>query len=127
MNKVLLAALVAANAALAATALVARAAPAAAQSTGAQLFGQCAACHSTDGTNGLGPTLKGILGRESASVPGFAFSGAMKRAHLRWTAEQLDAYIANPQAVVPGNAMPYAGMTDGEQRAALIAYLATLK
>jgi cytochrome c len=126
MHKVLSAALVAASAALASAALTARAAPDA-QTTGAQLFGQCAACHSTDGTNGLGPTLKGILGRESASVPGFAFSGAMKRAHLQWTADQLDAYIANPQAVIPGNAMPYAGMPDSAQRAALIAYLATLK
>lgn len=126
MHRVLSAALVAASAALAAAALTANAAPGA-QPNGAQLFGQCAACHSTDGTNGLGPTLKGILGRESASVPGFAFSGAMKRAHLHWSADQLDAYIANPQAVVPGNAMPYAGMPDSAQRAALIAYLATLK
>jgi cytochrome c len=94
---------------------------------GEELFGQCAACHSTNGTNGLGPTLKGVVGRDSASVPGFAFSNPMKRAHLRWTAEQLDAYIANPQGVVPGNAMPYAGMADSAQRAALIAYLAALK
>ena len=94
---------------------------------GEQVFAQCAACHSTDGTNGVGPTLKGVVGRASASVPGFAYSNAMKRAQLQWTAEELDKYIANPQAAVPGNVMPYAGMPDATERAALIAYLATLK
>jgi cytochrome c len=99
----------------------------AADPAGEQAFAQCAACHSTDGSNGVGPTLKGIVGRASASVPGFAYSSAMKHAQLQWTPEQLDKYIANPQAAIPGNVMPYAGMTDAGQRAALIAYLSTLK
>lgn len=99
----------------------------AADGPGQQAFGECAACHSTDGTAGVGPTLKGIVGRGSASVPGFAYSGAMKRAQLKWTAEQLDKYLANPQVAVPGNAMPYAGMNDANERSALIAYLSTLK
>lgn len=99
----------------------------AADSSGEQAFAECAACHSTDGAPGVGPTLKGIVGRGSASVPGFAYSSAMKRAQLRWTAEQLDKYLANPQVAVPGNAMPYAGMDDANERSALIAYLSTLK
>jgi cytochrome c len=94
---------------------------------GEQAFAECMACHSVDGTNGVGPTLKGVVGRASASVPGFAYSSAFKRAQFRWTTEQLDKYVADPQAVVPGNVMPYAGMPDPVQRAALIAYLATLK
>jgi len=99
----------------------------AADGDGQAAFAECAACHTADGTNQVGPTLKGIVGRNSASVPGFAYSNAMKRAQLQWTTEQLDEYIANPQAVVPGNVMPYAGMADATRRAALIAYLATLK
>ena len=94
---------------------------------GEQAFAECAACHSVDGSNGVGPTLKGVVGRHSASVPGFAYSNAFKRAQLTWTPEQLDKYVADPQAVVPGNVMPYAGMSDPAQRAALIAYLATLE
>lgn len=90
-------------------------------------FVECAACHSTDGTNALGPTLKGIVGRQSASVPDFAYSNAMKRAKVQWSAAELDRYLADPQGVVPGNAMPYAGMPDPKQRKALIAYLSTLK
>ena len=100
---------------------------AAADATGQSAFAECAACHSTDGTNGVGPSLKGIVGRSSAAVPGFAYSNAMKHAQLQWTAAQLDKYIASPQALVPGNVMPYAGMSDAARRAALIAYLATLK
>jgi len=99
----------------------------AASDDGKQAFTQCAACHSTDGSAGVGPTLKGVVGRQSASVPGFPYSGAMKRSHLVWTADELDKYLANPQGTVPGNAMPYAGMSDAAQRSALIAYLETLK
>jgi cytochrome c len=98
-----------------------------ADAAGQSAFVQCAACHSTDGSNGVGPSLKGIVGRSSASVSGFAYSNAMKRAQLQWTAEQLDKYIASPQTVVPGNVMPYAGMADATRRADLVAYLATLK
>lgn len=100
---------------------------AAADDSGEQIFAQCAACHSTDGTNATGPTLKGIVGRASASVPGFSYSPAMKRSHVTWTAEQLDKYITDPQGLIPGNTMPYAGLPDAKQRAALIAYLNTLK
>jgi cytochrome c len=98
-----------------------------AAASGEQVFSECAACHSRDGGPGLGPTLKGVVGRPSASVPGFTYSNAMKRAQLTWTADNLDKYIADPQHVVPGNAMPYAGMSDAAARAALVAYLATLK
>jgi cytochrome c len=94
---------------------------------GQQVFTQCAVCHSTDGTNGTGPTLKGIVGRASAAVSGFAYSGAMKRAHLTWTSDELDKYLTDPQGAVPGNTMPYAGLADAQQRSALIAYLGTLK
>jgi cytochrome c len=100
---------------------------AAADDSGKEAFSQCAACHTTDGSASVGPTLKGIVGRQSASVAGFPYSPAMKRVHWAWTADQIDKYIANPQATVPGNTMPYTGMTDAAERAALIAYLETLK
>jgi cytochrome c len=125
MKKVLIVTVVAVSGAMVAL-LTGRAAPAA-DAGGQQLFVQCAACHSTDGSNGVGPTLKGVVGRASASVPGFAYSNPMKRAHLTWSNDELDKWLVNPQAVVPGNAMPFAGMPDGQQRASLIAYLATLK
>lgn len=94
---------------------------------GRALYAQCAACHSTDGTNGVGPSLKGIWGRRVASVPGFRYSRAMRRAMLTWTNETLDAYLRSPQGFLPGNIMPFSGMADPKQRAVLIDYLRQLK
>jgi len=94
---------------------------------GKQVYAQCAACHSIDGSHGVGPSLQGVIGRQAGSAPGFRFSRAMKGAGYPWDAKTLDAYIANPQGAVPGNVMPYAGLADARQRADLIAYLASLK
>ncbi len=88
---------------------------------------QCSVCHSVDGSNGVGPSLKGIVGSKSGEIPGFRFSRAMKGANIVWDAKTLDAYLTDPQKAVPGNQMPFSGMTDAKQRADVIAYLATLK
>lgn len=90
-------------------------------------FDQCAVCHSVDGVNGTGPTLKGIIGRKSGTVPGFRYSRAMKNAAIIWDESALDRYLANPQDVVPGNIMPFSGVPDAAQRAELIAYLKTVR
>ena len=94
---------------------------------GEQVFAQCIACHSVDGKNGVGPSLQGILGRKSGEFPGFHYSRAMKGAGITWKSKTLNAYIADPQKVVPGNVMPFSGVADAKQRADLIAYLGTLK
>lgn len=91
---------------------------------GQKAFQACAACHSTaPGVNGVGPSLAGIVGRKAGSLPGFNYSRAMKASNITWDEASLDAYVANPQQKVPGNHMPYAGMSDAQQRAALIAFL----
>ncbi|HET7772840.1 MAG TPA: c-type cytochrome [Burkholderiaceae bacterium] len=95
---------------------------------GHQLFEACSVCHSTEaGGQGLGPTLHGIVGRPAGSVPGYRYSRALKNAHLTWTVQELDRYVADPQAAVPGNRMPYSGMPAAADRASLLAYLETLK
>ena len=53
----------------------------------------------------------------------YRYSPALKRSGITWTAEALDTFIADPQASVPANRMPYAGMPDAGDRADLIAYL----
>lgn len=91
-------------------------------------FAQCAACHTVaPGQNRLGPTLYKVVGRKKASVPGFAYSPAMKAQKGAWTEAELDAYIANPRAKVPGSRMVYAGMPDAAKRARLIAWLKSIK
>jgi cytochrome c len=94
---------------------------------GKALFTQCAVCHSTDGSNTVGPSLKGIAGRKTGTAEGFRYSRAMKNAGIVWDDKTLDAYLADPQKLIPGNVMPFSGIADAKQRADVIAYLQTLK
>ena len=91
-------------------------------------FAQCAACHAVKpGQNRLGPSLFGVVGRAKASVPGFSYSPALKAQKGVWNDAELNAYIANPRAKVPGGRMFYPGMADATKRARLIAWLKTQK
>jgi len=92
-------------------------------------FQRCAICHRAekDGGNGLGPNLFGVVGRKAGTVENFAYSSAMKNSGITWTPEKLTAYIEHPASVVPGNRMAFAGIGNAEQRADVVAYLATLK
>ena len=90
-------------------------------------FQDCAACHRLEaGTNNVGPSLYRIFERKAAALEDFRYSPAMKRSGISWTPETLDKFIADPQAVVPANRMPYAGMANPSDRADLIAYLAKM-
>jgi cytochrome c len=87
-------------------------------------FQDCAACHKLEaGANNVGPSLHGILTRKAGEIADFRYSPAIKRSGIVWTPETLDKFITDPQALVPGNRMPYAGMANAGDRADLIAYL----
>jgi cytochrome c2 len=87
-------------------------------------FQDCAACHKLEaGANNVGPTLHGIFTRKAGEIADFRYSPAIKRSGIVWTPETLDKFITDPQALVPGNRMPYAGMAYASDRADLIAYL----
>jgi cytochrome c len=92
-----------------------------------EVFDQCAVCHSTDGTNATGPTLKGVFGRQSGTVSGFRYSRAMRGAGVTWDAKTLDQYLSSPQEFIAGNVMPFSGVSDAGERASIIAYLRSLK
>ena len=82
------------------------------------------ACHRHErGTNAVGPTLFGVFDRKAGELADYRYSPALKRSGITWTAQTLDAFIADPQQVVPANRMPYAGMPDAGARADPIAYL----
>jgi cytochrome c len=92
------------------------------------VFAPCAACHKVEkGKNGLGPHLSRIVGRKRASVAGFTYSDAMKAKGGVWSESELDAYLASPKTYIPGNRMSFPGYKDPIKRAAMIAYLKTLK
>lgn len=96
---------------------------------GAALFAHCAGCHSAaaDGESGLGPNLHAIFGRRIGADPAFPYSPAFRSLAGRWSAETLDAFLADPQAFAPGTTMISEPMTDAEQRRELIRYLRTLR
>ena len=96
---------------------------------GERAYQKCYACHALEGPDPStqGPSLKGIVGRAVAAETGFVYSAAI-RAYAakepRWTREALGAFLADPQAVAPDNEMGFFGVTDAEERRALIEYLA---
>ena len=96
---------------------------------GASVFARCAICHSISkgAANKIGPNLFGIAGSKAAAVPNFSFSTALKNSGIVWSDDKLDAWIASPSTLVPGNRMAFAGISNTQQRADLVAYLDTLK
>ncbi|WP_411380127.1 c-type cytochrome [Pseudomonas sp. MPB26] len=85
-------------------------------------WGKCAACHSlAEGNNSmLGPNLHGVIGRKAGSLDGFVYSPAMKASDMVFTADKLDAFVAAPEEVVPKNRMPFSGLKNPKDRAAVI-------
>lgn len=94
---------------------------------GEGLWRACSACHALEqGTNGVGPYLYGVVGRDVAAVDGYNYSGNLIAVNDVWTAEELNAFLESPKAYAPGTAMSYNGMRKIEDRANLIAYLDSL-
>jgi len=87
----------------------------------------CAVCHSPEaGTNKLGPSLFGVVGRKAGAVGDYTYAPAMKNAGLTWDRATLDKYVNDPQGVVPGTKMLFPGIKSADDRKAVIDYLATL-
>lgn len=97
-------------------------------SKGERVYGKCRACHKLEeGAHTTGPALYGIVGHDKAAMDGFAYSDALlAMAGETWTPENLDAWLEDPRGYAPGNKMTFAGLKDIEDRANLIAYLATI-
>lgn len=96
--------------------------------TGAQQFKQrCMACHSvTAGAKGVAaPNLAGVANRAAASTP-YAYSAALKKSGLKWTAPTLSTFLTGPAKMVPGTRM-FASVPDQAARDNIVAYLMTLK
>jgi len=88
----------------------------------------CQTCHTfaKGDKNGVGPNLYGIVGDHKGEGRNFNFSAAMKAKGGTWTYDDLNAFLTNPKAFVPGTAMGFAGVQRDSQRADIIAYLRTL-
>lgn len=96
---------------------------------GQGVFKACAACHDATkgGPNKSGPNLYGVVGRNHASADGFAYSEALAALKAEpWTYEALNAFIKSPKTAVEGTKMGFGGIKKDQDRANLLAYLATL-
>lgn len=71
-----------------------------------------------------GPSLAELWNRKAGTLVSFSrYSPAMKSANIEWNDKTLDEWITDPQHVVPGNQMTFAGVKDAKQRADLLAFL----
>ena len=103
-------------------------APASVASGAPAEFAVCTGCHAIfAGKNGIGPSLWGVVGRKAGSLPGYAYSAALQKSGIVWTPETLDVWLSGPMTMVPGTKMSFGGYSDAKPRAAVIAYLKTLK
>ena len=91
---------------------------------GERIFRLCVGCHSLKpGEIRVGPSLAALFGRKAGSEQGYPYSMALKNAAVVWDEKTLDAWLANPRKLVPGNRMFFRGMKKGENREDLIAFL----
>ncbi len=96
--------------------------PAGDAARGERLYaGRCGFCHSLD-ANRFGPRHRGVYGRHVAAVPDFRYSKALASRDFTWTAEALDAWLADPKRFAPGTSMGVKTPSP-QDRADLIAYL----
>jgi len=89
---------------------------------GRALFAErCTACHALD-RNKIGPSLGGVVGRRAGSAAGYDYSAALKNAGLVWSADNLERWLADPRAFIPGVKMPIR-VLDAPSRKDIVAYL----
>ncbi len=93
---------------------------------GEKIFAKCSSCHTAaqGGANGIGPDLWGTVGEPiGMGKAGYAFSSALSGHGGNWTYENLFEWLKSPSAFAPGTKMTFAGLSSGEDRANVIAYL----
>ena len=88
---------------------------------GKTVYQICMGCHSLD-EDDVGPHHRGVVGRVAGTVPGYAYSPALKNSHIVWSPDTLDRWLTNPQGLVPGVKMFFA-LPSSQDRADVIAYL----
>ena len=103
-------------------AAAAQSAAAADAAHGQELYeSRCGGCHSLD-ANRVGPAHRGVFGRKAGSVPNFSYSSSVKSSAVVWEERTLDAWLTNPQALIPGQRMNFR-VALPQDRADIIAYL----
>ena len=63
-----------------------------------------------------------MFGRQAGTLPSFKYSAGFAKAGFAWDEARLDAYLTNPQAVIPGGIMAYR-QSNPATRQSIIAWL----
>ena len=91
---------------------------------GEVVFHRCQACHSMEeGKNKVGPSLHGVVGRKAASLEGYNYSDALKKANLTWDEATLTKWLQNPRKLVPGTKMVFPGLRSEDDIKNVIDYI----
>jgi len=97
---------------------------------GEKIYKKCKACHTIGEGAKLrtGPPLNNIVGFEMGQFEGFKYSKgmvALSDEDTVWTIENLNAFFTKPRDFIAKTKMSFGGLKSEEDRANLIAYLAT--
>ena len=92
---------------------------------GEQVFNKCMACHNDlkGGPNQTGPNLWGVVGAPIGEGRGFAFSDVLSKKGGTWDWDNLSQWLTSPRAFAPGTKMSFAGLSNPQDRADVIAFL----
>src|SRR6476619_1694181 len=92
---------------------------------GADVFKKCAACHTAEkgGPNQVGPDVWGVIGEPIGQGRGFAFSDGLAKKGGTWNWDNLSQWLTSPKAFSPGTKMTFAGLSNPQDRANVIAFL----
>ena len=63
------------------------------------------------------------MSRPIAGHGGFAYSPALKEVGGSWDWDKMSAWLANPKKFAPGNKMTFAGLSNPQDRANVMAFL----
>lgn len=90
------------------------------------VFSKCKGCHAMNRgwpQNGVGPDLFGMIGKQVATVGDYHYSDSLKALGGRWSKERLDWFLSDPEHAIPGTKMSIPGISDAEERQAIINYI----
>jgi cytochrome c len=92
---------------------------------GQHVFNMCLPCHAIGpgAGNKVGPVLNGLDGRHSGTAPNFEYSDANKNSGIVWAEATFKEYIKNPQAMIAGTKMTFAGVKNDHEINDLWAYI----
>lgn len=95
---------------------------------GKRVIQVCAGCHGIgeNDPSPAGPSLHGIMGRKVGSLDSYPYTQALTNQSASWTVKHFDEFIRSPLDLYPGTGMAFSGIKNSKDRAALIAYLATI-